>query len=384
MYMRAFQTAPSSPTIGASELVSYHKGEALTCRCFAFSSFVFGIYAGGGDHVSSGCPVADDAAAVSWKELWNTLDILYDEVALLPITSVSAMDQCLAWFHKEDHREVPEAVQAFLHAAHKEREGAAHLPTLRKRKLVVCPHYFAPEAKELASLCPLLSQRGKEWKAAAAIQSSECLRVLFDLSHVKDLHKLAVEMAWLLGYTGLQKKLYQDGGAGKPALVSIRFPFAHVPAVAELECAEKGPEGPSSMVATGLLRVMDFIAQHLLMVWEAGSWRSCLPRIGFVGQDVPVYEVLAEPSHPSSSYPALWVMSDEFTSASMSEIEAAKAEGNEACFIERVVVPLRELKEGEEEEWDPCTARERSRLNFCPCCGDHSDEADGHGHAHGH
>lgn len=392
MYMRAFKTSPSQPTAGAYAAFSSASDKtADVLRPFQYPSFSLGIHtnttSSDNHHHTPQSIVAADALAVSWKEVWNSIDILYDEVPLLPVKSTAAVSRCLRHhFLKEEgstRDDDASTTSAFVKAV-----SSGTLAPMRtgNQKVVVCPHYFAPAAEETTALARGAAELGK---AAAGKGSSSsyrelppALRVVADVSSVTDTEKLAVELAWLFAFLTLQPGLSHVTAEAKktgPALILVRLPFSHVPSIEVLAAAAaKAKDTPSGAVAAGMLSLLDFLGQEVGLVWE-GCGRSTPPRLCFIGADDDAAAALQCGSSAASTTPVVYVVSDESRSAATEGV--VKGLGSAVSGgAEMWEVPLKALKEGAEEEWDPYTQRERARLNFCPCCGD----GDSHGHGHGH
>lgn len=170
------------------------------------------------------------------------------------------------------------------------------------------------------------------------------------------------------------------------------------------------PPAMKAGLAQCVLHLMDFMGQHLSILWESGLQCAALPLIGFIGSDedetlhgvhhsMIAWEEARRKGNPQersiSLSPArtdawkttlLWVMSDEAkseevqkTRALLQKLVALSATSIGVVEVEHWSVPLKALKEGVEDEWDLYTQREMARLNFCPCCGDC-----GHDHNSGH
>eukprot|EP00796_Vickermania_ingenoplastis_P002233 gene2233-1394_t len=442
MYMRAFRTAPSEATPGAYTIVSVPtaSSKAETCavgaRRFMFPTFCIGIHtAASGASLPAHSLVGPDALQVSWKEIWNTLDILYDEVQLLPVKTAAKADACVrkAGFcgaAAADERPLDEddtaaAAQRFIATA---SSGGVAYQLQGNNKVAVCPHYFDTTARPVEAFAPLLASKAP---CAATTDlhgggaTSPSMRVVLDVSTVAELEKVGVELAWLLAYLTLQPGMSRhDAADGGPALLVVRLPLAHVPYVVDLEAAAAGGNTSElrSAVAIHLLAMLDFLGQHVSMLWEGGA-RCAPPVVCFVGRedDMPTtWRALhrglqVQPSSSSHALaPLLWAVSDEVSEAQRGErakvlqatvaatttsSSSSAAASAAASAGELWTVPLKAFKEGGEEPWDPYTQRERARLNFCPCCGDcghghggqppkeeieGANESHSHGHGHGH
>lgn len=174
------------------------------------------------------------------------------------------------------------------------------------------------------------------------------------------------------------------------------------------------PPAVKAGLAQCLLHLMDFIGQHLSILWESGLQCSALPVIGFIGCDDDEtlhgvhHSMLAwEEARRSGTAPArpaphssaqsdavkaatlLWVMSDEVNAeelqkskALLQKLVSLSATSMGHVDVEHWSVPLKALKEGAEDEWDLYTQREMARLNFCPCCGNCGDDHTSGEHHH--
>lgn len=457
MYMRAFRTAPCEPTPGAYATLSQASPSppppsfALAppavpgCRLrrFVYPTFFIGIHTTTASNSRQALAprnmVGPEALQVSWKEIWNTLDILYDEVQLLPVKSTKVVSACLraaglapgAVDNSLSDAERDAAMAAFVEAA---RDGRLAPQLTGSKKIAVCPHYFASEARETASLCPILERR------AAACPHSHCNNekpskditlsdppnassssssspptvigtntriIVLDVSPVTETDKLAVELSWLAAFLLLQPGMSHRAASDGPAdILVVHLPFDNVPSIQQLEeTAAQTTDTSAAAVASAMLALLDFIGQHLSMLWEGGAG-SVPPRLCFTGaggdvgsssdwhwvRDIPTETAEQQ---KGSSIDLLWVSSDHVDSPEVLKEQAAALErvattlSSSGCATtigstEHWKVPLKALKEGEEEEWDPYTQRERARLNFCPCCGDCGHGHSGHGHGHGH
>lgn len=461
MYMRAFRTAPCDATLGAyatlSSVSSSSAGDIVPdCRLrrFVYPTFFIGIHTTTASNTNQAVAVHNmvgpEALQVSWKEIWNTLDILYDEVQLLPVKSAKAVSACLSDTGLVEgvggeagsvtREEIDVALSAFIAAA---QEGRLAPQLAGNKKVAVCPHYFAGEAKETAALCPVLQQRavslakGIATNAATATAASSAAAssgssggssttttrvMVLDVSSVMETEKLAVELSWLTAFLLLQPGMSHRTASDGPAdVLVVRLPFAEVPPMHVLEDVvatatvhqQQDRPAASTAVASAMLALIDFMGQHLSMLWEGGAG-SQPPRLCFVGSSTSSTDqwVRRLPEWTRDSQrriDLMWVSSDHVEAAVLAE-QAAVLErvaltltsqpnnnnNNSPCCqvlsTEHWKVPLQALKEGEEEEWDPYTQREMARLNFCPCCGDcdhghggGEGSHGGHGHGgHGH
>lgn len=395
MYLRAFRHAPTPLSPGSyttlanansegktsgsssSSAAAAHPSLALHCRPFAYPTFFTGIHStrcdtGSTEHIL----VAEDSLSICWKEIWNILDIIYDEVPMARDFKSAA--------------DLTAAIRAGMGASVPLHSLYPSMPKLTgAKKVLVCPHYFHAEARTLEQLCPLNLQQQQPLSLSGDSLSS---LFVFDVAHIADLRKIAVEVAWLGAFYTMQPGASHH--PGQRAVALVRLPVDVFPSVSELEytdsTATKGDDDSFVSLARVLLDMSDFVGQHLSMLWEGGAGSDPLI-VRCVGKEEDLTDVVAA-AGVTRVQQVVWLRSDEAVAAASSEAGNDKsAEGQlkrltaalKSSAPESWVVPLKALKEGEEEEWDAYTQRERARLNFCPCCGD-GHEAHEHGHGHHH
>lgn len=384
---------------------------AMQRRGFRFPSFLVGLHSSATTTTAPlfpPPPPRDASRAISpeylsaiWKELWNVLDILYDEVPLFPVLPISLVNTCMASCFsrssdqahttrptlssleeekKEDKAALSLAWKKFLtwaparEMAHTE-EGKPHpLPTpgesekrstetaqetlplpsivppsmfsTPREKIAVCPHYFAEESQPYDKVCPRLNATTATaaTRGSASFSSSssspqwiaEGVRgrrvIVLDLSSgIALTNKLAVELAWRVGFFSLQQRVRNVSLTSTTAhplsdketkttlprveeedeegdVILVRLPFTHVPSLLELTGAmspslssslppttmssppctgdDGVPHEASAGVAAALWKTMDFMGQHLSMLWEGvgvSGGGGAAPSIGFVG-----------------------------------------------------------------------------------------------------
>ena len=359
-----------------------------------------------------------EVARMVWKETWNLYDILYDEVPLLPWTEdASAAAAVAATVEEELQKSVGLATAATvlqpLDALAAETDGfvlASHRSGARQ--VVVCPHYYAAAALPESTFTKIQQSA----PAVSAVPSHGPVVVL-------DLHDLPVALAggkamanvaWYTAFAAMQP----DSALLRARAVVVRLPYAAVPSYADALATTSAATAPT--MAAAFVELVDFIGEHITtvrhaMLRELGSKTAEL--VQAYGTAPALLVVGRAPEAMSSCLHALLDVSAADTASSgvvvfhgdhlrcaaggAAETSPAHEFGarmaaeyraiGEACgcamAVETVLVPLKALLDGEEEPWDAYTLRERTRLNFCPCCGDcgHDGESDGadHGHSHG-
>ncbi|CCW71661.1 unnamed protein product [Phytomonas sp. Hart1] len=198
-----------------------------------------------------------------------------------------------------------------------------------------------------------------------------------------------VELAWGVGFASL----YMGAAlAGVRAFV-VRLPFPELPA--NPFGGEKGPSAEAGM-ALAFEEMVDFIGQHLKVVWTAAArgWVGeeagpPAPGVLFVGNSEEelgrrlraLFAHFGGPARPKGKVVILQTDHHPGEGAAARAL-AGKLDG---ATVEVLLVPVRALIEGGEEPIDAYTQKELTRLNFCPCCGScGGDEGDAQAHSHGH
>lgn len=365
-----------------------------------------------------------------WKEVWNTYDICLDEVPLLPEP-----------FHttEEQLKKLCNGAAASVTAL---PEGFV-LPSRRSgsAKAVVCTHYCSQRpwpSEVFHRSSPLPAQQRTE---------DHCTLVVVDLSDLPAStcgSRLAVSLAWAIGFASLQ----EDNVLLRAGAVMIALPYAAVPQWGRPPGATAGTgettaatEGTNGTFADAFAEMRSFLAQTLQLVITAchvsfhgsdgshgeeapgGPPAVPQPPVYFVGSHggrmnhedaLSVMRALSSSAGgpPTTIREVVVLQTDEHrggdarnsaeTREAMTALAAAvtSSQGS-VTAVQLLVAPVRALIDGGEEPWDAYTQKERSRMNYCPCCGNcgapeeqhegspdaghhHHHHSHGHGGGHGH
>lgn len=315
---------------------------------------------------------------LAWRELWNVYDIAYDEVPLLPEegggTATDAALSALA--AAEAAAGAPPPLQLLP-------EGYI-LPSDQPvaRRVLVCSHYLshATWPSEAFHASPT---------TATAVH--RCAPVVIDLSGVplaEASTRLAVALSWAVGFASLQV----DSPLPTAAAVVIRLPYAHVPCFRTLLAAAAATEDQRTY-ARAVLAAFDFMGEHLSLVHAAfgrtphgeaaapGNAQGPAPPVFFVGRaDLMTLRDVVQRTLPAKDAEVPYLVSDVYAPAD--GVAAAASTLATVCdaTVRCVEAPVKALMESGEAEWDPYVLKERTRLNFCPCCGHCGNEGDDKNH----
>lgn len=200
---------------GSSDFAMPH----LTSRPFIFPTFLVGIHRAATTNTRKSSPAYFSSV---WKELWNALDILYDEVSLFPVLPIPLVSRCLCrcfmeekakiergnrgnisssaspscisttaatttstsdvaeeelrhaleqfntmpgygWASSEEEEELEKGTQNNDTYNHNNILSTKVLPTTpaSPAKIAICPHYFAEKTRTFSELCPILNGKGR-------------------------------------------------------------------------------------------------------------------------------------------------------------------------------------------------------------------------------
>lgn len=370
--------------------------------------------------VSAAAAIDGATARMVWKETWNMYDILYDEVPLLPWSESSGADGAAVAAVVEEQLRLLAASTGrvtlpSLASLSAQTDGFVLASTRAGNKqVVVCPHYYAAAALPESTFTKISADAHASAAAAVAASGPVVVFDLCDLSPALAGGKAAAHVAWYTAFAAMQP----DSVLLRCRAVVVRLPFAAVPSYAQALDSSAQADGPT--LADAFVEFADFVGEHVTAVRHAmlRELANTSPELTAAATHTPAPPLLVVGNGADALATAVRALT--VTAARVGDAAAAAAEVvvfygdhldavpggeraerqgavyqamSEACgaavAVEAVSVPLRALIDGGEEEWDAYTLRERTRLNFCPCCGDCSNDGagggeDSHGHGHGH
>ncbi|CAJ1017346.1 hypothetical protein, conserved [Leishmania lindenbergi] len=391
-------------------------------------------------------PVTLDSEAnrMLWKETWNLYDILYDEVPLLPWIETTDDGVAAALVETVERElcklalsDVASPMTTELHSltslADKTDGFKLASACTGSRQVVVCAHYYssAPLSENLFhGVEGRRASNAAEPRSAASPVSMEGPVVVLDLADLPAAQaggKAMVNVAWYTAFAAMQP----DSALLRCRAVVVRLPYTSVPTYTQAcrHCAlSTSSAGAAPTMADAFREAVDFIGEHVAAVYQGMvlALQAASPELAAKCTAAPPVVVIG--SMPAALSSCLGFLletpvastTEKFNSANVvviygdhlgpmdtgsagasdphSAVEARSAHmvgqyksiGGTCGFpvdFEMVLVPLKALLDGGEEPWDEYTLRERARLNFCPCCGDCSNNNNNKGcsnkHDHG-